>query len=426
MPDRAVPFRILGFDSWTRGSHHFARLVEACTRRNASLRLVHLGSWGNDADRPLQERIGPLDVCDISLYGHSLQRALDAERPDAAVVLSSQTFAHRAFLRYCRQRSIPTLLLYHGLASMQVTDDKKGSFSIDTWAYARFIASKLGKMVHRTLPAYAGSLWKTGAGGGDWLRFGGDIVRMARGSGSWQLATAKDARTDHCAVYTNADIEHARRVFGFEPHEVVAVGNPDLVRFGFSTDMLGSRLRAGASSPSQAIMYIDTGLVATGLVFDSQAKFVQHILGTARSLAAQGKTLLFKPHPAHDPEFLRSSFAAAGVEVVANENFIERLRDCAACIVEPSTLAVIPALMGVPMFYAAYADLSGLRYGPVLTSYPLGQLLRNIDDLSKLLADCPAMQNPEATQAWIARNSGPLPAEEMPDRVVDILVPRLR
>lgn len=414
--------RILGFDSWTRGSHHFARLVDAFARRNATLRLVHLGSWGNDVGRPVQERIGGLPATDIAFYGNSFERVLDVERPDAVIFLSTQTFAHRAFLRYCRQRGIPTLLLYHGLASMQVTNDKRGSFRVARGAYAKFIWSKLAKTFRRTLPSYAGALLRTRASAADWRRFAGDIGRMVYGSGSWELAKAADARASRCAVYTNADVEHARRVFGFQALDVLAVGNPDLSRFGFAPDMLGCALRSSGSAPVQTVMYIDTGLIATGLVFESRKSFIDHILNTARVLAAHGTTLLFKAHPGHDPEFLRDSFAGTGVELVSNEDFVPTLRACAACIVEPTTLALVPALMGVPLLYANYGDLSELRYGPVLTSYPRGQLLRQIEAFPTVLAEVFATDRTGATTEWAQLNSGPLPAEEMPDRVAELVL----
>jgi hypothetical protein len=244
---------------------------------------------------------------------------------------------------------------------------------------------------------------------------------MARGSGSWQLATADDARASRCAVYTNADIEHARRVFGFEAQDVVAVGNPDLSRFGFLPSMLGGALRDAVISQSQTIMYIDTGLAATGLVFDSRQQFIRHIVSTARALAAHGKSMCLKPHPAHDPAFLRTSLAGTGVDLVSNEDFVARLRLCAACIVEPTTLALVPALMGMPMLYANYDALEQLRYGPVLTSYPRGYLLPEIGSLPAILRDDFAKDRAVAAMEWIERNSGPLPAEEMPDRVADMV-----
>ena len=83
--------KALGFDSWTRGSHHFSRLVDALAKRDIELSLLHLGSWGNDKNQEPDCRIGKLRVRDISSYdGLSLSRILDEERPDVVIFLSTE------------------------------------------------------------------------------------------------------------------------------------------------------------------------------------------------------------------------------------------------------------------------------------------------------------------------------------------------
>ncbi len=414
---------ILGFDSWTRGAHHFERLIPALARRGAALRLVHLGSWGNDPDRPREERIGELEVRDIAFFGGaSLERMLDVEAPDVVVLLSIETFAHRALLRYCRRRGIPTLLLYHGLVNVQVTNDRRGSYGPPMLAHARFVGSKLGKVLRRTLPCYLTALVRTGAGLGDWRRFAADSLRMVLGRPAHRLAAdlASEVTTTMCAVYTDADVEHAIRSYAFAPQRVQVVGNPDLGHFGLTESMLGSRL-TGESPAEPRIMYIDTGLVNNGLVFSNYEEFVAHLLRTADALAAQGARMLLKLHPSHDEAALRRRLAAADVEIVANHQFMDCLRTAHACLVEPTTLAIVPGLLGLPMFYAAYGELGVLRYGPVLMSYPRGCLLTDIGELTSRLSGMRSECDARATRVWIERNAGPMPIEDMPERVATVV-----
>jgi hypothetical protein len=411
--------RILGFDSWTRGAHHFERLVPALARRGATLRLAHLGSWGNDPGRPREERIGELPVRDIAFYGGaSLQSMLDTEAPDVVVLLSIETFAHRALLRYCRQRSIPTLLLYHGLVNVQVTNDRRGSYGLQRLAHARFVYSKLYKVLSRTLPCYLAALARTGAGWGDWRRFLADALRMGLGRPAHRMAAdpGSDMTTTMCAVYTEADVEHAVRSYAFAPPSVRVVGNPDLSRFGMTEQMLGSRLTTEPAS-GLLVMYMDTGLVNNGLVFQNYEQFLAHLRRTAAAIAAQGGRMLLKVHPSHDEAVLRRRLGPAGVEIVSNHEFMERLCAAHACIAEPTTLAILPGLLGLPMFYAAYDGLTVLRYGPVLTSYPRGCLLADIRELGARLSELRARCDPGATRAWIERNAGPLPFGAMSERV---------
>lgn len=419
MTQTSVP--ILGFDSWTMGSHHFSRLLPALAKRGMTLKLVHLGSWGNDLGRPSHEKIGDLNVRDISSYGsNSLETVLDAERPRVVILLSTETFAHRALIRYCEQRSIKTLLLYHGLVNVQATDEPGASYRINQLAYARFVASKFGKLCRRTLPCYWRSLIRTGARQSDWLRFMSDVTRMAIGRHS--VTAAADARTSKCGVYTQADSPHAIRTYNFERPDVHVVGNPDLERFGMTEKMLGCRVRESPADHSKTVMYIETGLVATGLVFAGFEAFRNHILNTSNILASQGITMIVKPHPATSRQLLVRSLQRSSVKVVSNCEFLPALQGCAACIVETTTLALIPALMGMPLFYANYDQLKDLRFGSVLTSYPRGYALRDVSKLSQMLCRAGAELEPTATDRWITSNAGPLPIEGMPDRVADLVV----
>lgn len=418
--------KILGFDSWTKGARHFQRLVPALAERGITLTLVHLGSWGNDPERPSHENIGALEIHDISFYrNNSLENILDREQPDAVIFLSTRTFAHRALLRYCQQRSIPTLNLYHGLVNVQVTDNETGSYKIDRLAYAKFIYSKLGKLFKHTLPCYVGSLLKTKAKSKDWIRFISDVIRMAVGAPS--LIAADDAKTSQCVVYTDADIGHAIRTYGFKLEDVFAVGNPDLLQFGLCQELIGSCLTRSKPT-SREIMYIDTGLATVGLMFKSEGSFVEHLKATADGLSSQGIKMLFKPkpHPAHHAKFLSEQLRETDIELVGNDTFLQKLKGCTACIVETTTLALVPALMGMPLLFANYNELNDLRFGPVLTSYPRGYMLQDVASVSDILRKDSEHFDPQAINDWIAVNAGPLPAEKMPERVADIVASMIR
>jgi hypothetical protein len=411
--------KILGFDSWTGGAFNFQRLVPALAERGMTLTVVHIGSWGSDPGRPSVEKIGDVEFRDVSLYpGKSFDEILEIEQPAAVLMLSTQTFAHRAFLRYCKQRAIPTLHLYHGIANVQVTDDEVGSHRIGRLAYAKYVLPKLGKLVRRTFPCYMRALLNTGATVGEWNRFISDVARMARGVPS--LVASVDARTTKGAVYTNADIEQAVRVYGFRADDVVPVGNPDLIRFGFDATLLGA-LNRRDTIDLPYVMYVDTALAIVGLLFKSEQSFVEHLAQTAESLASQGKKMAFKPHPAHDRAYLQTALRGTGIEIVENEEFVAKLKQCCACIAETTSLALLPALLGIPLLHAMYGELRDQRFGRVLTSYPRGHALRDLANVSTILKEDAERFDQEAVEEWMAMNSGPLPASEMPRRVVAII-----
>lgn len=379
--------------------------------------MIHHGSWGNEVGRPEEEWIGNLLVRDIAFYRtKNLSEILEVEKPEAVIFLSTDTFLHRAFNRYCRYHNIPTINLFHAIRGILDADTDR-PFKMSYVAYLRYAFSKLPRALRYVWPAYSVALWKTGAGFSEWVRFVGDIVRGVRGI--VPRVVADDARTDRCCVYIEADVDFAISTYGFPPKDVVAVGNPDLIRFGLSSSMIGSSLPQPLATCVD-VMYADAALIATGFVFGSEDSFVEHVVDVKNQLARQGKHLLFKPHPGHFGTHILPALEQAGVEICSNEDFVSRLQGCCACIVEPSSIAVFAALLGTPLFLARFGALNGQEFGALLTQYPRAKAIFDISDFNSLLASAQADRDTEKTIQWIERNAGPLPAERMPERVAEV------
>ena len=309
-----------------------------------------------------------------------------------------------------------TVKVDHGIRTVVDVDN---GFKINRVSYLRFALSKLPRALKYVWPTYSVALWKTKATVSEWARFAWDIVCGALGV--IPKVFADDARTDRCCVYIDTDIDFAVKAYGYAPKDVIAVGNPDLIRFGLSSNMIGSCLTQPLALRLD-VMYVDAALISTGFVFKSEDEFIQHIIDTRDQLTQQGKHLLFKPHPGHSGTGILSALATAGVEICTNEDFVSRLQRCCACIVEPSSMAVFSALMGMPLFLANYGKLNEQRFGEVLTSYPRARLLGDVRDFSSLIAAEQADCDAEQTMHWIDQNAGPLPAEEMPERVANVVL----
>jgi hypothetical protein len=233
-------------------------------------------------------------------------------------------------------------------------------------------------------------------------------------------ASAADARTDRICIYIGADLDCAVDTYGVTRDKVVIVGNPDLTRFGLSSDIIGSCL-ARPEMPRPNVMYVDGAFISTGLVFDSEQEFIQHVIYTRDQLAEQGKRLVFKPHPGHSTTGVLPALEKAGMDISTNEAFIPTLQGCCACIAEPSSLTVLTALTGIPLFLVNYGKMKQQSFGEILTSYPRARRLLDASEFNSVLAAEQAAYDSRATLQWIEQNAGPLPAEGMPDRVAGVV-----
>lgn len=410
--------KVLAFDSWTEGAVHVERLVEAFDACQMELLFLHIGSWGHDLNRPAEERIGQLRVRDISYYGgRSFDQILELERPDLVLFLSLTSFAHRAFNRYCAARSIPTFHLYHGLVTVQSTATARLN-PVNLRRQISLGLERAPKNIRQVLPLYARSLWDTKAPVSEWFRLLGDVWRRVVGRAYGGVA-ARDAACTAVGVYTAADIRHAIARYRAQPGDVHVVGNPDLINMGVAESDLGAAL-ADTGAASTDVVYIDTALVAAGAVFDNEDDFVSHLIQTRDTLKSAGLRMVVKLHPSHFRTAVPDRLRQREVAQCTNGDFLAVLRHSRGCIVEPSSAAIIPALLGVPMLLAQFGKLSKQGYGDVLTSYPRARHARTLDDVAALLRELADPSTVQAVHEWIRVNAGPLPSHDMPRRVAAV------
>ena len=110
-----------------------------------------------------------------------------------------------------------------------------------------------------------------------------------------------------------------------------------------------------------------------------------------------------------------------GFDICSNDEFVDYLRSAKAAIVEASTAAIIPALMGLPLLLAQYGKLSDQEYGIILTEYPRAKFLQDINNVSVLIKEELQNVDQDKVNSWIEENVGPMPASMMPERVAEVI-----
>lgn len=168
------------------------------------------------------------------------------------------------------------------------------------------------------------------------------------------------------------------------------------------------------------IIYVDTGLIYAGMVFANADNYLLHLTTLAKTLATQGLSLAIKLHPDHHRTNFPARLVEKGIRVIGNEDFVSSLLYCRAAMVEPSTAALIPALLGLPLLMVAFGKLGEQKYGKVLADYPRGGLLTDAKSTLECIKRLESGTSGNLKD-WINVNSGPLPAGEMPRRVADVI-----
>ena len=411
--------KIIAIDSWTEGAHHFARLVEPMRELSIEVVLIHFGSWGHDEARPMEETLyGILTVRDISYYGgRTISEILDIESPELVMFLSIQAFAHRAVNRYCMYKMIPTAHMYHGLVAVQPYHAKRLN-PINIFSQIKLLLPRVRHNLHLIIPTYIESLIKTKASSEDWLWLCRDVWRKVIGT-SYSGHTAPDCKTTICCVYADCDREHAVERYGLDPSSVKVVGNPDLIKFGLSQDMLNKWIYKNIQIQDKFVVYIDNALVEAGAVFASYGDYLEHLKYTRSTLACHGYNMLIKLHPIHSKKGSVRLFADAGFDIVADCEFTKVLMSSAFVITEPSSASMLPALLGCPLLLARYGKLIDQEYGPVLSSYPRAKTINSLTDVHIEVDQLSSCNSGLDVDVWVCKYSGPLPANLMPVRVTN-------
>ena len=413
--------KILCFDSWTGGIRHYARLVKDFAELDMELVLVHIGSLGSDLNRPTHEELENINVYDITFYKTtSFTKVLEIEKPIAVIFLSTDTFMHRAFNRIAQHNGIITIHLFHGLVTA-LPSHSSSLYKKRFFNHLKFVSVRLIKMITKVWPIYISSLVKTNFVLKDFVRFITDNIDLLFGRNN-QIA-APDAKADLCCVYTDSDKTYAINKYGYDKSAIKTVGNPDLVQFGFSEKLLNNY--NVENKVYKDVMYIDAALILRGSSFNHSQEHFEHLFYTHEELKKIDKSLVVKLHPHLAKTEFKKRLIENSIRVSEDEHFINELTNCCAAIVEPSSVDVIPALLGIPVFMAKYNQLSNLEYGEIISQYPRSLDLESLSDFDELFSSFTVKADCSETLTWICNNSGPLPSEIMPSRVVSFLSSKL-
>jgi hypothetical protein len=410
---------IIGFDGWSQGRSHYQRLVQPLSALGYRLMLLHVGSWGHDRDQPPEQLIDGLLIRDIKYYkGRNFLQIFHIERPSAVIFTATRSFPHQTFNVYAKALNIPTIHMFHGLVTVQAVEAGQATYKPSVTAQLRMLFGRAGKNAFRILPSYIAALRRSSAPLSDYVDIAAELANKVA-PGALKPAPAA-CQTTAGLVYAQSDVEIMTRIYHVPRGQVSVVGNPDLIKFGISSDDFGCLVGRNAWKRKE-LVYIDTALVDHGYVKSADA-YIHHLQLTSEFLAKSGFTLLLKPHPATTRSGLAAELALRGIPTIPDDQFVTSLKNSAGAIVEPSSAAIVPALLGLPVFLAQYGVLEKQNYGEVLSSYPRSRFLTSLSLFGALLDGEQSILSREAFDHWKTLYVGPLPAEDMPIRVSEAII----
>lgn len=374
--------KIILYDSWTEGAIHFIRLLDEFRKLDVEVFLLHVGSWQHDKNRPLEEVIDGLTVRDIAYYnGKSMKSILEIERPDAILFLSLRAFSHLALNRIARYMGIKTFHLQHGLISAEAQGENfspADSYKISKKKMRSLFFNSFIPVITKIFPCYLYALKFTRAEFNQYFWFIHELFNRLKNKSTISV----DSYPDHIFVYTDADAKIVNSAMGVSS---TVVGVPDLYKFGFDRHDIGCRL--GLNAISNSVLYIESALDSTGLIFDSLREYKEYLRNLNESLNRNGLvlTMRIKPHPASRHDELSKFLTDLGCRVSEN-TFYEDAKHCYAVITESSSLSIVPILLGTPLLMPQIGKFKQHSFGPLITLYPRSEYLVDVNDLVKIVS----------------------------------------
>lgn len=402
--------KIIGFDGWSGGIRHYSRFVNSPGYKFGDFKLIHLGSWGAQPDVPKHEVIDGIDVYDISFYGKvDYFELLDIEKPDLVVFLSTHVFDHRAMLMACRKKGIKTLHIFPGVLGV-LSLDKGRAYKFSLLSHAKNILNRLPKLIGYSLLNYISVLIKTGVRFNCWLELFRDLVFGALRLNFPRYAEGSCA--DLCLVFLGSEKKIAIEKYGYSIKDVRVIGLPDVLDFSVREDDVLSC--AESFKDKNKVLYFDTGYLYTGDLFSSVEEYVNHIVQLDRHLSSQGMKLIFKPKPQKFNRLkdeLLKRLDDEGVEVYEGREVLKLLKESCFVLSEPSTVVLVAALLGMPVFLVGFGRFEGQEYGECILSYPRSEIS---DGYQSLTVEKALGVSCQSVRSWVEETFDGNPIKDVP------------
>lgn len=300
--------KVVFLDIWKKGISNFLPIARSLEAKGVKCLLVHRGSWGSEQGSPNEEMVEGLLCRDIQYYRTNLMYdILHHEKPDAVIVLTTNTIADRSIILAARSLKITSYFLMHGII---FTGEKR---EIDMPGMARqgrkMRWTRAWKYLRYVLPNYFYSGWKL-----NWrFAFRAEPYRLIVKSFMdptryyWEPPPSSEIHCDWALVWAKEYKDHYNRVFGYPADRIIVVGPPPLDRaFNLLNDKPSPHLaneflkRYNIDSNRPFTLYLESPGVEQRLEGWNRQSRIDHLAEIASLCAAAGRQLVLKLHPSSE------------------------------------------------------------------------------------------------------------------------------
>ena len=201
-----------------------------------------------------------------------------------------------------------------------------------------------------------------------------------------------------------------------DSNKIYVVGNYNLLELGMKKELFNSYLKNFKND----ILYIDSDSVFRTFNGNKDL-YIEYIKKLNKIVENNGFKLHIKLHPLSIEKNLDTEIHKYNIKIVEQEEILHVLKKVKYVISEPSSITIIPCLMGIPLLTPILNPFNKKKYGTIINNYPSRLSFSSFKELDFMFKEYKFKTNKKKLEYWIRNHAGPLPPSEFSKRVLEIV-----
>lgn len=347
--------KIVYYDNWTLGTHHFLQIDKILKEKGHSTLLLHIGSFIGTYKK--EEVIDGILCRDIGFYNTKyIHEALERIKPDVVLTLNSRTFSDRAVDLSCKALGIKSVFLMHGV--MPTGDEIPCAIKTMDKVFTSPVnkIKKIPKYFRFVFPNYIYSSFKYDRRNVTRLYFLKIIWAYLNNFTQcyYWPPFADELAQDKCLIFAEIYRDYYERG-GFKESKIIIVGNPkndplfrQIESKDFKIDDLPQDVVKLTENNKRYAVYLEDAFVETPNMGGWTHEYRNdHLTQIADRLKKEGVTLVVKLHPSTNIKNIKVK--SDNIIIVPKANISTLSYYANFCIGHISTTVQIPIILNKPV-----------------------------------------------------------------------------